>query len=122
MDGGDRVRKPKIERGETWSEAQAFTWRNNQYLRAGLCPRCAAQAAYGHQHGWRAVHPPCDACAAIVGSFPKWTSVDAWRALGREGAGEGMRDALESCPQGSQVSLEGSGATAASNPGCAGAA
>ena len=33
---------------------QAIVWETtkNAYLRDGLCHRCAAQAAWGHQCGW----------------------------------------------------------------------
>ena len=82
------MRKPKTARPETWSESQSFTARNNRYRALGLCPRCTAQAAYGHQHGFTAVHPPCPECAPLVATFPHRTSVEAWRKVlpVREGA------------------------------------
>ncbi len=51
---------------------QAAKWERvkNRYLRAGLCLRCASQAAWGHQCGFLAINPPCDDCAGV--ELPAW--------------------------------------------------
>jgi hypothetical protein len=61
---------------------QAKTWENvkNRYLAAGLCTRCAAQAAYGHQLAFSRIRPPCGDCAAIVAEFPIQATT-VWRRL-----------------------------------------
>lgn len=56
-----------------------------RYLRAGLCRTCAAQAAYGHQHGRMAVEPPCDGCRPVLDLFPL-PQVNGWRSLPPHGA------------------------------------
>lgn len=45
---------------------QVYGW----YDRAGLCPRCSAQGAWGHQLGFSNVKSPCAPCSAIVAEFP----------------------------------------------------
>lgn len=52
-----------IERPETPAQAQRWETVKNRYLHAGLCLRCASQAAWGHQCGFTRVHPACDLCA-----------------------------------------------------------
>jgi len=49
-----------------------MTWeaRKRRYLRLGLCHRCAAQAAWGHQLGFSQSKPPCPDCQPIVDTFP----------------------------------------------------
>lgn len=65
---------PETQRqAERWDEVKAH------YLRQGLCGPCAAQAAYGHQLGWRRVLPPCDVCFPIVVRFPGKGAGD-WRS------------------------------------------
>lgn len=66
--------------------AQALEWERakTRYLRLGLCHKCAALAAWGHQHGaggWQPLHPPCSLCAPIVASFPVVTTNPAWRKV-----------------------------------------
>lgn len=53
------------------SRAQAREWDNTKlaYRRLGLCHRCAAQAAYGHQLGFVPVEPPCGSCLPVVLRF-----------------------------------------------------
>ena len=65
---------------ETPGQAHAFQGRLNRYRIAGLCDACAAQAAYGHLHGFSQVHPPCKLCRSIVSEFPK-VKPNGWRAL-----------------------------------------
>lgn len=69
-------------RPETLAQAEHWQRRNREYVRAGLCLRCAAQAAWGHQLGFTRVHPPCAACAPVVASLPA-PAAGGWRKLGR---------------------------------------
>jgi len=55
---------------------QVYGW----YDRAGLCPRCCAQGAWGHQLGFSNVKPPCNPCAVIVAEFPAKVS-NGWCQL-----------------------------------------
>jgi hypothetical protein len=70
---------------------QVRTWQafKNAYLSRGLCSRCAAQAAFGHQNGFTAgpgrtaVRPPCDSCTPIVATFPIAVAEGSqWRKIG----------------------------------------
>lgn len=89
---------------------QAPTWENtrNGYAALGLCDKCAAQAAWGHQQhagGWNSLHPPCVACAPIVAGFESPTTDAAWRKNRRaalRGAKHAERDsaALTAAPGG----------------------
>jgi hypothetical protein len=69
--------------------AQAVQWEKTKrrYLRAGLCHRCAAQAAWAHQPGaggWKIINPPCPQCAELVAIFP-WPTVNpVWRQVLRK--------------------------------------
>lgn len=68
--------------------AQAAEWERTKarYLGLGLCHKCAAQAAYGHQlhaGGWSVINPPCSTCAAIVAQLPIVTTNPAWRKSAR---------------------------------------
>jgi hypothetical protein len=68
---------------------QALLWERikTRYQRCGLCDRCAAQAAWGHQFGaggWCAVKPPCAVCAELVAMFAYPTPNPAWRAVLRK--------------------------------------
>jgi hypothetical protein len=72
---------------ETQRQAQEWERFKNRYQRSGLCDRCAAQAAWGHQvsaGGWRVVKPPCPPCAELVAMFPYITANPAWRAVLRK--------------------------------------
>lgn len=53
------------EKPETYRQAVHWETMKRRYLDAGLCIRCASQAAYGHQHGFSNVHPPCSACHGL---------------------------------------------------------
>jgi hypothetical protein len=69
--------------------AQAILWEKvkRRYLAAGLCHKCAAQAAYGHEYGsggWNAIHPPCASCAQLVAMLPYATRNPQWRAVLRK--------------------------------------
>jgi hypothetical protein len=47
---------------------QAVRWDNryNEYEQKGLCPACAARAAWGHQIGSRRVGTVCTSCQALM--------------------------------------------------------
>ena len=69
---------------ETPRQVREWDLAKVRYLRRGLCPKCAAQAAWGHQDGaggWELLHPPCAACAALVEMFPVKTGNPLWRRL-----------------------------------------
>jgi hypothetical protein len=58
-----------------------------RYLLAGLCHKCAAQAAWAHQPGtggWSLIRPPCVDCAGIVEMLPSPTSNPLWRSVVRK--------------------------------------
>lgn len=65
-----------LTRSESPAEARNFTSYVRQATREGLCPeRCAPQAAYGRQHGWRQVHQPCDSCLDLARVlYPRWVT------------------------------------------------
>lgn len=72
--------KPRTAPPETPRQAQWWGILRSRYLRAGLCFRDAGQAAYGHQHGWAAIHPSCDDCRPILDLFPL-PQVNGWCSL-----------------------------------------
>lgn len=67
---------------ETLGQAKAWEEIKGQYLARGLCHRCAALAAYGHQLGHRALDLPCAVCRPIVDSFDLSTG-GTWRKASR---------------------------------------
>ena len=67
---------------ETLGQAKAWEEVKGQYLVRGLCHRCAALAAYGHQLGHRAVDLPCTVCRPIVDSFDL-SAGGTWRKASR---------------------------------------
>jgi hypothetical protein len=72
---------------ETLSQAREWQKTLARYLRAGLCHRCAAQAAWAHQTcagGWSTIHPPCPTCSGIVETFDLATPNPAWRKILRK--------------------------------------
>jgi hypothetical protein len=83
---------------ETVHEARRWQTRLNKYVKAGICHRCAGQAANGHRDGWANVRPPCGECwptvngwASPTGAPSGWHSLDAAkvavsRALGSRDA------------------------------------
>lgn len=69
----------------SWSHEtprQAEKWQRvyRWYDRAGLCPRCSAQGAWGHQLGFSNVKPPCLPCSVIVVEFPS-PATNGWNQL-----------------------------------------
>jgi hypothetical protein len=81
---------------------QAETWDRNKrhYVQLGLCSRCAAQAAWGHQLGFTEVHAPCSGCLHVVIGFPvnepgEWRSSSPRRAAPKS---EGLASARLSLP------------------------
>jgi hypothetical protein len=69
------------------SRRQAIRWQRHKgrYLATLGCHTCAAQAAYGHQHGFSVIHPPCDSCRTKVATLPV-PAVNGWRKLRDEPA------------------------------------
>ncbi len=73
----DRYERIKTRQGP--EDGQAL-WEKTKdaYLAEGLCPSCAASAAWGHYSGFATIAPPCPVCTPIVGDFQ--VPVDAlWR-------------------------------------------
>jgi hypothetical protein len=71
---------------ETLRQAQRWDAIKLRYADAGLCDRCAAQAAWGHQDnagGWDDLHLPCDRCEPVVRGFPVPTTNSLWRKFER---------------------------------------
>lgn len=71
----------RIDPPETLRQARRWDSAFTRYTRAGLCPRCASQAAWAGQIGYSRVHPPCEGCAPIVANFPGARHVSGWRSL-----------------------------------------
>lgn len=74
----------KVDPPETLAQARRWDRAHAWYLRAGLCGRCASQMAWGHQIGWGRVHPPCESCLLIIGTFPL-IQVNGWRSVPKQG-------------------------------------
>lgn len=85
---------------ETLRAARRWDETRDRYAAAGLCDRCAAQAAYGHADGFSEVHPPCGGCAELVTAFPL-VRVNGWRSFPR---GDGPRQTLSSAALGGEIS------------------
>lgn len=71
----------KIDPPETPRQAKRWDSAFTRYSRAGLCDRCASQAAWGGQIGYCRVDPPCESCSPIVAEFPGAGHVNGWRSL-----------------------------------------
>lgn len=71
-----------LHKPETPGQAAEWDRIKNQYVTTGLCSRCAAQAAYGHSHGFAVVVPPCAGCVAIVARF-EHAAPNGWRKASR---------------------------------------
>jgi len=72
---------------ETPAMAKQWEIAKRRYLRAGLCHKCAAQAAWAHQPGtggFKLLQPPCDDCFEIVQLLPRPTSNPVWRQVVRK--------------------------------------
>ncbi|MEX5268891.1 hypothetical protein [Kocuria sabuli] len=67
---------------ESIRAARVWDTTRDHYADAGLCDRCAAQAAYGHAEGFGKIHPPCCDCAQIVSALPVQRS-NGWRSWRR---------------------------------------
>lgn len=72
----------RMDKPETRSEYLEFERVRNGYERNGLCDVCAAQASYGHQHGFAVVMPPCPLCASVVRTFD-FPAPNNWRKASR---------------------------------------
>lgn len=64
---------------ETVRQATTFEGVRKHYIRLGLCSRCAAQAAFGHQLGFSRSKSPCPVCQPIVDQFPT-AKPNRWRS------------------------------------------
>jgi hypothetical protein len=73
------VRKLAL-RPETLRQARLSDAAASFYRRAGLCDRCAGQAAWGHATSFSEVLPPCQECHPLVQSFPNAAS-GTWRCF-----------------------------------------
>jgi hypothetical protein len=62
--------KARREAPETLGQARVWTRKALRYELAGLCTKCAAQAAWGHAQGFGEIKDPCAACQPIVNAFP----------------------------------------------------
>jgi hypothetical protein len=74
-------------RAETFEQAIQWERTKRRYLRAGLCHKCAAQAAWGHQRGaggWSVIRPPCAGCVEIVELLAYPTMNPLWRSVTRK--------------------------------------
>lgn len=58
------------EAPETIGQARVWTRKCRRYEIAGLCSKCAAQAAYGHAQGFNEIKDPCATCQPLVDAFP----------------------------------------------------
>jgi hypothetical protein len=65
------VAKRKLDKAapETKAQAQVFDRKVRRYTIAGLCGKCAAQAAWGHACGFQNINDPCAACQSTVNTF-----------------------------------------------------
>lgn len=73
----------RMDQPETYAECRTFERVAKGYARLGLCDVCAAQASYGHQHGFRAVLPPCQLCLETVETFD-YHAPNGWRKASKE--------------------------------------
>jgi hypothetical protein len=74
-------------RPETLDQVAEWERTKQRYLRAGLCHKCAAQAAWANQvgaGGWGAIQPPCAECVEIVELFACPTTNPLWRSVVRK--------------------------------------
>jgi hypothetical protein len=74
-------------RPETLRQVDEWERVKRRYLQAGLCHKCAAQAAWANQRGaggWGAIHPPCVECAEIALLFAYPTINPLWRSVVRK--------------------------------------
>lgn len=85
---------------ETLRAARRWDETRDRYAAAGLCDRCAAQAAYGHADGFSEIHPPCDNCAELVTALPV-ARVNGWRSFSR---GDGLRSSWSSAALSGEIS------------------
>lgn len=75
------VKAGRVDPPETMRQAQRHDLAVLRYTSAGLCRRCASQAAWAGQIGYARVWTPCGACALIVCTFPGAEHVNGWRSL-----------------------------------------
>ncbi|MBE1551503.1 hypothetical protein GGC64_005563 [Mycobacterium sp. OAS707] len=71
---------------ETIRQAKRWDHTKQAYINEGLCHRCAAHAAWGHQNnagGWNKLPGPCEECGPRVRDFPVPTTNPMWRKFDR---------------------------------------
>jgi hypothetical protein len=78
---------------ESVEQARNFEKMHSEAVRKGLCSRCASQCAYGRQHGFSTVHPPCGACAFVVASWPNDRG-NGWRLYAVRARKRGAHETL----------------------------
>lgn len=74
-------------RAETLDQVGEWERTKRRYLWAGLCHKCAAQAAWANQvgaGGWGAIHPPCVECVELVELLAYPTTNPLWRSVARK--------------------------------------
>lgn len=91
------TRSGSLCRTETLNDVETWQRVKRGYVGLGLCDYCAAQAAYGHAHGFAAVEPPRPVCAEIVQEFD-FQAPNGWRKASRERLAAGRRRALNPRP------------------------
>jgi hypothetical protein len=64
----DAAKKPTEPEG--LGQVRVWDRKKKRYLIAGLCERCAAQAAWGHAIGFGKIEKPCSVCQPLVNEFP----------------------------------------------------
>ncbi|KAA0117290.1 hypothetical protein CIW51_13560 [Mycolicibacterium sp. P9-22] len=77
--GGSRLPE-SVRQAQRWDAVKLC------YVDAGLCDRCAAQAAWGHQDnatGWDGLRSPCAVCLPVVSGLPMPTTNLDWRRFER---------------------------------------
>lgn len=69
-------------RPETLAQARTFDRVVALAVEHGLCHRCAAAIAWGHQNGFATLHPPCSSasCAAALRRLPV-SKPNGWRTV-----------------------------------------
>lgn len=75
--------RANLKQPETMAQAKRWEKVNQRYLKKGLCVKCASQASWGHQLGFKNVeHDPCETCRPIIDSFPVEHRMNtAWRSM-----------------------------------------
>lgn len=65
---------------ETIRQARRWEKVKDVYLELGLCHKCAAMAAWGHQVGFAICNRPCDICLPLIEGLPR-EEANGWQVL-----------------------------------------